>query len=97
MSTDWAEDSDSVECLYPGYVYVLKLQDECLYVGYTANPEIRLATHFLGRGAQWTVLHKPVGIKNIQPGNLAHMINPKNAHTGHCKLLASSQRARACC
>lgn len=54
---------------YPGFVYVLELEDDCLYVGYSASPEIRVASHFLGRAAQWTVLHKPVGIKNVQPGD----------------------------
>ena len=64
MSTANSRDSD-----YAGHVYVLELEDDCLYVGYTANPEIRLATHFLGRGAGWTILHKPIGIKSIQPGD----------------------------
>lgn len=54
---------------YPGFVYVLELEDDCFYVGYSASPEIRVASHFLGRGAQWTLLHKPVGIKSIQPGD----------------------------
>ena len=66
MSTDWTEAG---EHSYPGYVYVLELEDDCLYVGYSAKPEIRVATHFLGRGAQGIVLHKPAGIKNIQPGD----------------------------
>ena len=68
MSTA-ATDSRDSDSYYAGHVYVLELEDDCLYVGYTANPEIRLATHFLGRGAQWTILHKPIGIKSIQPGD----------------------------
>ena len=55
--------------LYNGSVYVLELEDECLYVGYTADPEVRISSHFLGRADQWTALHKPLGIKSIQPGD----------------------------
>ena len=62
-------DLDIPECSYSGRVYVLELEDECWYVGYTANPEVRMCQHGLGRGAQWTALHKPIGIKSIQPGD----------------------------
>lgn len=62
-------DFDIPDRLYNGFVYVLELEDECLYVGYTADPEVRICSHFLGRGAQWTALHKPLGIKRIQPGD----------------------------
>jgi hypothetical protein len=54
---------------YPGFVYVLELEDDCFYVGYTADPETRISSHFLGRGAQWTALHKPLGVKCVQPGD----------------------------
>ena len=57
------------EHLYNGFVYVLELVDERLYVGYTADPEVRISSHFFGRGSQWTALHKPMGIKSIQPGD----------------------------
>ena len=63
------QDLDVPDRLYPGFVYVLRLEDDCLYVGYTTDPEVRIPSHFLGRGAQWTALHKPVGIKSIQPGD----------------------------
>ena len=63
------QDLDVPDRLYPGFAYVLRLEDDCLYVGYTADPEVRISSHFLGRGAQWTALHKPVGIKSIQSGD----------------------------
>lgn len=64
-----AIDFDIPDRLYNGFVYVLELEDECLYVGYTTDPDVRISSHFLGRGAQWTGLHKPLGIKSIQPGD----------------------------
>jgi hypothetical protein len=50
-------------------VYTLQLEDACWYVGYSADPETRIASHFLGRGAQWTRLHKPVAVHVLQPGD----------------------------
>ena len=41
------------ERCYPGWVYVLRLEDVCWYVGYSADLGTRIAQHFLGaRG--WT-------------------------------------------
>lgn len=54
-------------------VYVLQLNDNCWYVGYTRNLSSRMNAHFEGRGSKWTQLHKPVaiamtikGTKNIE-------------------------------
>ena len=52
-------------------VYTLALEDENYYVGYSTDPETRIATHFLGRGAQWTRLHRPVAVLNVRPGDTA--------------------------
>ena len=41
---------DVPERLYPGYVYVLMLEDDKLYVGYTKDAEVRISSHFQGRG-----------------------------------------------
>ena len=54
---------------HKGWVYVLRLQDNCWYVGYSADPETRIASHFLGRGAQWTRLHTPIAVDSLQPGD----------------------------
>ena len=51
-----------------GWVYTLKLQDNCWYAGYSADPETRIASHFLGRGARWTQLHPPISVESLQPG-----------------------------
>ncbi len=57
------------EPVYDGFVYVLDLADDCTYVGYTGDPEVRISSHFLGRGAGWTRAHAPVGIRSIQRGD----------------------------
>ena len=50
--------------VYP-VVYVLKLEDECYYIGITMNLNQRLAQHWSGAGAKWTRLHKPVKVAYI--------------------------------
>ena len=60
-------DSDSPR--NTAYVYVLKLQDDCWYIGYSADPETRIACHFLGRGARWTQIHAPIAVESLQPGS----------------------------
>ena len=52
-----------------GYVYTLALEDGCYYCGFSTNPEVRVSSHFLGRGAQWTRLHPPISVISIQPGD----------------------------
>jgi predicted GIY-YIG superfamily endonuclease len=54
---------------HPGWVYVLRLQGDRRYVGWSADPETRVASHFLGRGAHWTQIHPPVAVESIQPGD----------------------------
>ena len=54
---------------FPGWVYVLRLQGDRRYVGWSADPETRIASHFLGRGAHWTQTYPPVAVESIQPGD----------------------------
>jgi len=46
-------------------VYVLKLEDDCYYVGITMNLNQRLSQHWTGQGAKWTRLHKPVDVMRV--------------------------------
>jgi len=46
-------------------VYVLELEDNCIYVGATMNFNVRMAQHFAGMGAKWTKLHKPVKVLEV--------------------------------
>ena len=57
------------EAGHHGWVYVLRLEDRCWYVGWSADPETRIASHFLGRGAQWTQAHPPIAVESLQPGD----------------------------
>lgn len=46
-------------------VYVLQLENDCIYVGATMNFNVRMAQHFAGVGSKWTKLHKPLGIIEV--------------------------------
>ena len=46
-------------------VYVLELEDDCIYVGATMNFNVRMAQHFAGMGAKWTKFHKPVKVLEV--------------------------------
>ena len=52
-----------------GFVYTLELQDDCYYVGFSTDVETRIASHFLGRGAQWTRLHAPISVLSVRAGD----------------------------
>jgi predicted GIY-YIG superfamily endonuclease len=52
-----------------GIVYVLKLEAGRWYCGYTENLEQRTAQHFLGRGADWTRLWKPLSLHSAVEGD----------------------------
>ena len=42
------------------YVYILKLQEDKYYVGYTTNVARRVIEHMFGKGSIWTSRYKPV-------------------------------------
>ena len=44
----------------PEWIYVLKLEDDCIYVGKTKHPIIRLEQHRNNNGSAWTRLHPPI-------------------------------------
>lgn len=45
-----------------GFVYLLQLQDNKYYIGRTDDIERRIGQHFLGNGAVWTRLFKPLSV-----------------------------------
>jgi hypothetical protein len=49
-------------------VYTLKLEQGRYYVGWTQSLEVRIAQHFLGRGADWTRLFKPLEVIAVSQG-----------------------------
>ena len=55
-----------------GYVYVLYLENNCYYIGFSAkeNIQTRICSHFLGAGSKFTQLNKPLDIIDVKPGDL---------------------------
>lgn len=47
------------------WIYVLKLRDDCWYVGSSKHPEKRYKQHVEGKGAQWTRLHPPLSLQIV--------------------------------
>lgn len=50
--------------VYPT-IYILKLEDDCYYIGITMDLNKRLSQHWSGKGAKWTALHKPVSVEKV--------------------------------
>jgi len=50
--------------VYP-QVYVLQLEDDCIYVGNSLSLSNRLSQHWQNLGARWTRLHKPVRVLEV--------------------------------
>ncbi len=44
------------------YTYILLIEDNSLYCGYTDDVERRFQAHMVGKGAKFTRAHKPVKI-----------------------------------
>ena len=51
------------------YVYVLELENDNYYVGYTENFDTRMVSHFGGAGSMWTKLHKPKSVLEVFRGD----------------------------
>jgi predicted GIY-YIG superfamily endonuclease len=49
-------------------VYVLRLEDDCYYIGVSSNLNARLAQHFCGDGSAWTRRHKPIELIEVHIG-----------------------------
>lgn len=56
------------------YLYVLKLEDNCYYVGITRQLNNRLSQHYNEDGSKWTKLHKP--IETIHKEKLPSLYKP---------------------
>ena len=53
----------------PGYVYILELEGGNWYCGWSQDVQTRIASHFLGAGSKWTMLHKPLAVHSVRPGD----------------------------
>eukprot|EP00957_Ditylum_brightwellii_P066009 5006007-Ditylum_brightwellii.AAC.1 len=49
------------------FLYTLKLQNDCWYVGTTKDPSRRLQEHYKGHGAEWTRVHTPIELSTEYP------------------------------
>ena len=54
----------------PIFLYVLRLQNGCYYVGMSRNVELRFKKHLRGKGAKWTKLSPPIEIVETIPTEL---------------------------
>ncbi len=63
------EVSSIYEMEKTGYVYILECEGGCFYVGYSQDLQVRIASHFIGCGARWTQLHKPIAVHSIRQGD----------------------------
>ena len=52
-----------------GHVYVLELANGNWYVGHSNDIQCRIASHFLGAGSKWTMLHKPLNVASVRTGD----------------------------
>lgn len=48
-------------------LFVLRLEGDKYFVGYSNNPETRIRRHFAGKAAEWTALHKPLETITTRP------------------------------
>lgn len=57
-------------------LYILRLEDNCWYVGTTKNLERRFQQHTSGKGSEWTKLHKPLKLqKTMECDSVFHEDN----------------------
>ncbi|MBK5374651.1 GIY-YIG nuclease family protein [Pseudomonas sp. TH43] len=44
------------------FLFILKLEGDRYYVGYSSKPDARIKRYFAGKGSDWTGLYKPVEV-----------------------------------
>lgn len=47
-------------------LFVLLLEGDRYFVGYSSNPVARIRRHFAGKGSEWTAMHKPVEVLSVR-------------------------------
>ena len=52
-----------------GTVYVLRCEKNKYYIGFSREPETRIASHFLGNGSLWTKKYPPIEVLSIKYGS----------------------------
>lgn len=59
------------------YTYVLELDDSCWYIGRTANPSIRIKSHFKHSSIEWVRLHPPIRVHSVTKGDTERQLTLK--------------------
>lgn len=44
------------------FIFILKLEGDRYYVGYSGKPDVRIKRYFAGKGSDWTTLYKPIEV-----------------------------------
>lgn len=47
------------------YCYVLRLENDCFYIGISSSLKNRISQHFAEDGAKWTKINNPIAIEDI--------------------------------
>lgn len=83
------------------FVYILLCEDESLYTGWTNNLKKRMKSHFSGRGAKYTKVHKPkelVFVKSFDKKEDAmsfeYLTKKKKDRVGKLELILSSDNEK---
>lgn len=50
----------------PIKLYVLRLENDCWYIGMSRNVSRRFNKHLAGKGAKWTKLHAPIEVYEVR-------------------------------
>jgi hypothetical protein len=60
-----------LECISDTIVYVLLLEKDKIYVGYSERPiGARFIEHFNYQGSKWTSIYPPLQVLTVQPGGI---------------------------
>lgn len=59
--------STKVSAIKPYSLYILRLQNDCWYIGYSRNPERMYTKHCKGKGAYWSGKHAPIELYKTIP------------------------------
>jgi predicted GIY-YIG superfamily endonuclease len=64
-NTNYACKRGLREMLPKEYVYTLRLEHDCWYVGRSSSPNLRITDHWSGSGAAWTRLHPVIEVWDV--------------------------------
>ncbi|WP_083272669.1 GIY-YIG nuclease family protein [Pseudomonas sp. ENNP23] len=72
-------------------LFVLLLDGDRYFVGYSSNPDARIRRHFAGKAADWTALHKP--LETVTTRSLGFITESEAAHAADRATVALMRKA----